>query len=86
MNKGSVPFIALYRSQPALAFESGHGKIMPNIHCPSKAFRVGTYRGWPHFRRRFYPHDYAMSLLGLHSRLLEASRAAIYLPGHHIAP
>jgi hypothetical protein len=34
---------------------------MPNIHCPSKAFRVGTYRGWPHFRRRFYPHNYAMS-------------------------
>ena len=35
---------------------------MPNIHCPSKAFRIGNYRGWLHFKPCFYPHDYAMSL------------------------
>jgi hypothetical protein len=36
---------------------------MPNIHCPSKAFRIGDCRGWPHFRLCFHPHDYAMSHL-----------------------
>ena len=34
---------------------------MPNIHCPSKAFRIGHYKGRPHFRFCFYQHDYAMS-------------------------
>ena len=47
--------------QAVLAFESRHGKIMPDFHSLSKPFRIGNYRGWPRFRPCFYPHECAMS-------------------------
>ena len=42
---------------------------MSELRYPSKVFRIGNYRGGPHFRGCFYPHEFPMSQINKRSNM-----------------